>query len=160
MSAPSFADGGSKRVRKRLSADALFASLRSRFEKITDHRRPNASITLTDALMSAFAMFSLKDPSLLAFEQRRTDENMKNLYGIQTVPSDTQMREILDSLDPKELRASFVDVFRQLQRGKALEPFVFYQGCYLLSLDGTGYFSSQAVHCNSCLEKVNKKMCL
>jgi len=34
---------------------------------------------------------------------------------------------------------------------------VFYQGCYLLSVDGTGYFSSPTVHCDSCLEKVNKK---
>ena len=41
--------------------------------------------------------------------------------------------------------------------GKALEPFVFYRGCYLLALDGTGYFSSQKIHCDSCLEKVNKK---
>lgn len=157
VSLPPPAGGFPGKVRKRLSADALFASLRSRFERITDRRRENASIALTDGLMSAFAMFSLKDPSLLAFEQRRNDENMKSLYGIQTVPSDTGMREILDPLEPKELRASFVDVFRQLQRGKALEPFVFYQGCYLLSLDGTGYFSSQAVHCDSCLEKVNKK---
>jgi hypothetical protein len=157
VSLPPPAGGFPGKVRKRLSADALFASLRSRFERITDRRRENASISLTDGLMSAFAMFSLKDPSLLAFEQRRNDENMKSLYGIQTVPSDTGMREILDPLEPKELRASFVDVFRQLQRGKSLEPFVFYQGCYLLSLDGTGYFSSQAVHCDSCLEKVNKK---
>ena len=27
---------------------------------------------------------------------------------------------------------------------------------YLLALDGTGYFSSQAIHCASCLQKVNK----
>jgi hypothetical protein len=29
---------------------------------------------------------------------------------------------------------------------------VFFQGCYLLALDGTGYFSSQTIHCSSCLE--------
>ena len=38
-----------------------------------------------------------------------------------------------------------------------MEPFVFHQGCYLLSLDGTGYFSSSSIHCDSCLEKVNKQ---
>jgi hypothetical protein len=38
-----------------------------------------------------------------------------------------------------------------------LEAFVFYEGHYLLSLDGTGYFSSQAIHCDSCLEKVNRQ---
>ena len=34
---------------------------------------------------------------------------------------------------------------------------MFYKGCYLLSLDGTGYFSSASIHCDSCLEKVNKQ---
>ncbi|MHB8897426.1 MAG: hypothetical protein ACYC6Y_01625 [Thermoguttaceae bacterium] len=47
------------------------------------------------------------------------------------------MREILDEGDSEDLRGAFGDVFRQLQRGKALEPFAFYNGAYLLSLDGT-----------------------
>ena len=145
------------RVRKHLSADAMYALLRLRFEKIPDHRGRKCPISLTDALMSAFGMFSLKDPSLLAFEERRNDENMRNLFGIARVPSDTHMREILDPVEPRQLRPVFNAVFRQLQRGKALEPFVFYQGCYLLSLDGTGFFSSSAIHCESCLEKVNKQ---
>ncbi len=51
----------------------------------------------------------------------------------------------------------FHDVFTQLQRGKALEPFVFHQGAYLLSLDGTGYFSSKKIHCDCCLQKKNHK---
>ena len=147
----------SPRVRKRLSADGLLALVRLGFEKFADHRHEKAVISLADALMSAFAMFSLKDPSLLAFDARRHDENMKNLYGIETVPSDTRMREILDPVEPTALRSLFVDVFRELQRGKALEPFVFYEGHYLLSLDGTGYFSSPSIHCDSCLEKVNSK---
>lgn len=145
------------RVRKHLSADALYELLRLRFERIPDHRGRKCPISLTDALMSAFGMFSLKDPSLLAFEERRNDKNMRNLFGIARVPSDTHMREILDPVDPRQLRPVFDDVFRQLQRGKALEPFVFYQGCYLLSLDGTGYFSSSSIHCDSCLEKVSKQ---
>jgi hypothetical protein len=67
------------------------------------------------------------------------------------------MREILDPVEPRQLRPLFDDVFRQLQRGKVLEPFVFYKGCYLLSLDGTGYFSSASIHCDSCLEKMHQQ---
>jgi hypothetical protein len=33
---------------------------------------------------------------------------------------------------------------------------VFVQGPYLLALDGTGYFSSKEIHCDSCLEKHHK----
>ena len=142
--------------RQGLSADALFAIVRERFEKLPDHRPADAEVSLPDALMSAFAMFSLKDPSLLAFDQRRNDENLKSVYHIENIPCDTHLRTILDLLDPELLRPLFRDVFRQLQRGKALEPFVFYEGCYLLSLDGTGYFSSGNIHCPSCLQKTSK----
>ena len=33
---------------------------------------------------------------------------------------------------------------------------VFFDGCYLLALDGTGYFSSKTIHCASCLQKVHR----
>jgi hypothetical protein len=149
--------GSAPQVRKHLSADVLYQLLRLEFAKIPDHRGRKCPIPLPDALMSALAMFALKDPSLLAFQERRNDDNLRNLFGIAHVPSDTHLREILDPVEPRQLRPLFDAVFRQLQRGKALEPFVFSHGCYLLSLDGTGYFSSSSIHCDSCLEKVDKQ---
>jgi len=147
------------KIRKHLSASGLFQLLYSGFEEIEDHRAEElVEISLADTLMSAFAMFSLKDPSLLAFdERRRTDGNLKRVYGLEAVPCDTQMRTTLDEVEPSAVKSEFKDVFRELQRGKELEKFVFMEGCYLLSLDGTGYFSSKKIHCDSCLEKVNKK---
>jgi hypothetical protein len=140
------------KVRKHLSADALLGLLRSGFADIGDPRPGDPDIALSDALMSAFAMFSLKSPSLLAFDQERTEGNLQQVYGIQRVPCDTSMREILDPLEPESLRPLFKHVFGALQRGKALEEMVFVEGHYLLALDGTGYFSSQQIHCESCLE--------
>lgn len=142
--------------RKHLSADALFGLVRTGFANLADHRFGGADISLTDALMSAFAMFSLKSPSLLAFDKERAEGNLETIYGIERVPCDTQMREILDPVSPESLRPLFQSVFRQLQRGKALEPMVFFDGCYLLALDGTGYFSSKTIHCASCLQKVHR----
>lgn len=146
------------KIRKHLSASGSFALVRSRFEKVTDHRTGDVEIALADALMSAFAMFSLKDPSLLAFDERREqDGNLKRIYKLESVPCDTQMRTILDDVEPHEAKPVFKDVFRQAQRGKVLEKFVFMDSYYLLSLDGTGYFSSKKIHCDSCLERVNSK---
>lgn len=141
------------KVRKHLSADALFASLRARFADIGDHRQGDPDIPLSDALMSAFAMFALKSPSLLAFDEFREAGNLQRLYGIGRAPCDTSMREILDRVDPESLRPAFNQVFCQLQRGKALEEMVFVEGHDLLALDGTGYFSSKQIHCESCLQK-------
>ncbi len=142
--------------RQHLSADALFRLVRSGFANILDDRRSDTDISFTDALMSAFAMFSLKSPSLLAFDKERAEGNLHTIYGIERVPCDTHMRERLDPASPESLRPVFKSVFRQLQRGKALEPLVFFDDCYLLALDGTGYFSSKTIHCASCLHKVHR----
>ena len=144
---------GAPKTRKHLSVDALFGLLRTGFADIADHRLGKPDISLTDALMAAFAMFSLKSPSLLAFDQERTEGNLQRVYGLQRVPCDTAMREILDPVQPKYLRPLFKAIFRALQRGKALEAMVFVERHYLLALDGTGYFSSQQIHCASCLER-------
>jgi hypothetical protein len=143
-------------VRKHLSADALFRLVHRGFDPIPDHRPADADISLTDALMSAFAMFSLKAPSLLAFDKERAEGNLHTLYGIQRVPCDTHMREILDPMSPQVLRPVFTSVCRQWQRGKALEAMTFLDDHYLLALDGTGYFSSKTMHCASCLQKVHR----
>lgn len=143
---------------KLLSADRLFALVRASFEEVTDQRAENAKISMPDALMSGFAIFSLKDPSLLAFDERRTtDSNLGSIYGIEQVPGDTQMRTILDDVDSGEISPAFRGVVRQLERTKELDKFVFLGGSYLTSLDGTGYFSSKTIHCSSCMEKINKK---
>ena len=143
------------KTRKYLSADALFHLVRSGFATIPEPRAEDGDISLTDTLMSAFAMFSLKAPSLLAFDKERTEGNLHTIYGIQHAPCDTYMRERLDPVSPQGLRPVFKSVFRQRQRGKALEPMVFLEGHYLLALDGTEYFSSQTIHCASCLQKVH-----
>ena len=103
-----------RKARKDLSADSLFRLIRSRFDDIPDARPGKPEVTLGDALMSAFAMFSLKDPSLLAFDERRRDpnENFRTIHGIDHVPSDTQMRTILDPVDPDQLRPPFGDIPR------------------------------------------------
>ncbi len=144
---------GPKKGRKHLSADPLYKILQGSFEKLPDPRRDGSPIKLSDALMSGLALFALKDSSLLAFDSRRQDENMKRLFHIERVPCDTQMRKILDQVDPLDLRPAFTDVFRELQRGKVLNRLRFLGGCHLLLMDGTQYFVSEAIHCPGCLKK-------
>jgi hypothetical protein len=140
-------------VRQHLSVDALLHRLRTGFDTIVDHRPGTPKISLPDALMSAFAMFSLKSPSLLAFDDEHKEGNLQQVHGIGQVPCDTRMRDILDPVEPASLRPLFKSVFGAVQRGKALEEMVFIDGHYLLALDGTTYHASQEVHCESCLER-------
>jgi len=142
-------------VRKHLNADALFKTVRSSFCQVTETRIGNPQVVVADALMSAFAMFSLKDSSLLIFDERRKNEahNLKTIYGIKAIPCDTQMRTIVDPVEPDELRPAHNAVFRALQRGKALENMVYLEEGYLLPLDGTGYFSSEKLFSDACMVK-------
>ncbi len=67
--------------------------LHAHFATIADDDVDEVEIPLADALMSAFAMFSLKAPSLLAFDKQRAEGNLKTIYGIERAPCDTRMRE-------------------------------------------------------------------
>ena len=65
----------SRPIGSRLSGDKLFGAIRSDFEKIPDLRQQGkVAIPLSDAVMSAFAMFSLKAPSLLHFHEETKNE--------------------------------------------------------------------------------------
>lgn len=147
-----------RNVRKHINADNLLARVRADFQKIPDTRAANSTISLDDALMSALAMFQLKDPSLLAFDKRRRQEpeNLHTIFGITTIPCDSQMRTLLDPLKLSSLRAPFLTIFRQLQRGKDFEKMAYYDGHYLLSADGTGFYSSEKVASPYCLSKTNR----
>ena len=106
------------KIRKHLNADALFRSAYEDFWHVPDHRTGDIKISMADALMSGFAMFSLKDPSLPVFDERReNDPNLNSIHLIENVPCDTQMRAISDPVAPEDLRSAFKNPFRQLQRG-------------------------------------------
>src|SRR5437867_1584515 len=122
------------KARTHLSADALCHLVRSGFATIPDPRCEDGDIAFTDALMSAFAMFSLTAPSLLAFDKERAEGNGHTIDGIARVPCDTHMREILAPASPKWLRPVCTSVCRQLQRGKALEAMMFLQQFPLIAM--------------------------
>ena len=121
------------------------------FEAVGDPVAGRGGASLADCLMSGLAMFGLKFPSLLQFDgASRTDDavraNLRSLYGVGRVPSDTRMRERQDGVDPRSLRVCYRRLFAALQRGKGLEGFACLDGHYLLSVDGTGHYSSKKVH--------------
>ena len=149
------------KMRKRLSAPGLLEATRVRFERIKDPLQGKTKYPLADCLMSALAMFNLKYRSLLQFEDsHRVDEkvqhNLRTLYGVERVPSDTYMRERLDEIEPKKIQSAFKACFSALQRGKQLPLYQFLNDYYLVSSDGTGFFHSESVHCDNCCQKKHK----
>src|SRR5215510_15772049 len=91
-------------VRKHRSADALFRLVHSGVARLPDHRLEDTAISLTAALRSAFAMFSLKAPSLLAFAKERAEGHLHTIYGMARGQCDTHMRTILAQVSTKVVR--------------------------------------------------------
>jgi len=147
-----------KRMRKNLSCPALLTEVGHQFAKIRDPLETQTKYSLKDCLMSGLAMFNLKFPSLLQFDQNKGTEkvrhNLQTLYQVAQAPSDTYMRERLDPVDPKRFNGAFKACFRALQRSKMLPLFHFNdEGYLLISNDGTGIFNSKSVRCDNCCEK-------
>ena len=72
-------------VRKSLCADALITDIYRCFQKILDPKKLcDRGISFTDVLMSGLAVFGLKFPSLLKYDQNRQniDRNLLTLYHI------------------------------------------------------------------------------
>ncbi len=122
---PTIPAPNSLKLRKSLSISGLLALVRKEFEQVKEYRIKTITYKLADVLRSALARFGLKYPSLLQFEPNRQEPilraNLKNLYGIERAPSDTQMREILDPVAPEALRPAFRQIHHELQRQKVLK---------------------------------------
>ena len=147
-----------KRRKEQSRFGYLLGEVQQVFGSVPDHRRSNASISMVDILSSAYAMFSLKSPSLLSFEKRSQAEegNLQRLYGISKICSDTQMREVLDRVDADSLQTGFQGLYTVLQDCRIVEEYRYWKGKTIVSVDGVEHFSSKKVHCEHCLQKQHK----
>lgn len=140
-----------------LSAPTLLQSIRSVFDKINDPRTGHPIITLTDALISGLAVFALKCPSLLQFDEIKEEKtirhNLRTLYGIAAAPCDTQMRSILDLVDSIDLEPAFIALHQAAENVGLFKQYEYINGKVLISIDGTGEFSSGTIACPHCCIK-------
>ena len=139
------------------SAPSLLDAIRGVFSQIPDHRVGTTTFTLADTLMSGLAVFGLKYPSLLRFDEDQDEpiirHNLKTLYGVGLAPCDTQLREICDPVNPIEINPAFNLLHRSIHGQGLLEAYEYLDGHVLVSLDGTGQFSSNKIGCSQCCVK-------
>ncbi|MBT5759028.1 MAG: transposase [Candidatus Marinimicrobia bacterium] len=144
-----------------LKIDRLQGFIKHEFKQFIDKRDDNISIELDDCLMSGYAMFSLKDSSVLEFNNERTvrASNLKEVYKINKAPSDSGMREILDPLSPKVFNPIFEGLYKRLKKAGIIKSYEYIDGYVLCSIDGVHHFSSEHIRCKKCIEfnKTNGK---
>lgn len=117
--------------------------------------------------MSGFAMFFFQDPSLLAFQERLWKKqqrcNLQTMFGVRAVPKSTQMRERLDEVPVEEVRLLLPEMFEQIRKSRWLGDWQSRisdgknaGAYYVMALDGSDYFNSEAISCERCLVRKDR----
>ena len=135
--------------------EMLLSFLRSAIDRSPDRRTgDNTTYRMHDIAMAAFSVFYTQNPSFLAHQKamRRSKgkDNAQMLFGIQQIPCDNHIRDMLDPVAPTYLSSVFDDVFAALGKHDLLSPMLWYQDNLLIALDGTRYFSSKKISCPNC----------
>src|SRR6478736_8340394 len=150
---------------KSLTLEALVELLTTTFSDVDDGRAAaQLSYPLHDTLMSGFAMMFFQHASLLQFqramEKKRRRCNLQTIFGVHEIPSDTQMREILDAVKPEAIRGVLPQLWEKVRRAgwggrfTTTLPSGEHQGTYYtVALDGSEYFGSTKVQCPHCLRQ-------
>jgi hypothetical protein len=146
---------------KKLTFDAFRDELATTFAQIADTRDPHRiTWEMPAVLMSAFALLFFQHSSLLEYQrrmQKRTGRsNLERVFAVTELPSDTQMREILDGVPTEPLRRVLPQTFEQMRRVGWTTRFVTEvagQKYYPTVLEGSEYFHSTQIHCPHCLRQ-------
>ena len=138
--------------------DEVIKAIGQSFEGLPDHRSgENTRYEIKDAAVSAFGIFFTQSPSFLAYqrmiEKSKGRSNVQSLFGAEQIPSDAQIRNLLDPQEPELLYGVFGKGQELLRESGQLEAFRSYGGQYLISCDGTGTVSSQQIHCENCSQR-------
>lgn len=115
--------------------------------------------SLSDGVLGAFSAFFMQSSSFLEHQRQMESHQGKNnaqtLFGMLQIPSVPQIRNILDAFPANGLFGVFHCVYQNLHRSGHLKPFECLGGL-LIALDGTEYFNSQKLHCESCSSHTHK----
>lgn len=143
--------------------DDMIASLRLAMKQFPDTRTgKNTRYEVPDAASSAFSVFFTQCSSFLSYqklmEQKHGSSNAKTLFGMKQIPSDNQIRNLLDEVNPAFLSPVFTDCINALRKSGDLDTYRIGLGTnkrdILIALDGTTYHSSGDISCDNCSIKV------
>lgn len=109
---------------------------------------------LQDVGMSAFSVFFTQSPSFLAHQRdmklRKGRSNAESLFDLSEIPSDNQIRNLLDPVSPEHTQPVYRQTFLALEQTGVLEKRRSFANQLLVAIDGTEYFSSKVIHCENC----------
>jgi hypothetical protein len=139
-----------------LTLPHLIERLKQTFEQFPDHRLGgnHTRYKLPEAGLGAFSVFFTQSPSFLAHQRAmklaKGRCNAESLFEVENVPSDNQLRNLLDPISPDYVLPLYRTTFLGLERGGLLESYRSHAHQLLVAIDGTDYHSSTKIFCDQC----------
>ncbi len=138
-----------------LTFERLISTMRDSMSRLPDPRiGSNSHYSMSDIALSAFSVFFTQSPSFLDFQRQmgrsKGRHNAASLFGVKEVPSDNQIRSVLDEVPPEELYGMFETVFNTLVTNGTVDGFRSIGNDVLVTLDGTEYYRSERISCSRC----------
>lgn len=142
-------------MKERELFDTLVGSFRQRLSSLPDNRTgKNTRYGMEDAALSAFSVFFTQTPSFLAYQRKIADSkgksNAQSLFGVHQIPSDNQIRNLMDGVAPEQMFPVFEEILQGLDEQGQLDGFRSVSGTLLVAMDGTEYFNSTQICCPQC----------
>jgi hypothetical protein len=125
-----------------LTIASLMNEIRTVFSKLPDSRKTSTSNNLkydvADAVLSAFSVFFTQSPSFLDYQVRMQKEygknNAQSIFGVHKLPSDNQIRNLLDPIPAETLFPVFAEVGDVLYQEGYLKAFRAISGTLLAQI--------------------------
>lgn len=143
---------------KALDLAQVMHRVREVLDQLPDGRRgKNLHYCMADAGVSAFSVFFMQCASFLEYQRRMQQEqgrnNVQSMFGAHEIPSDNQIRNLLDAVPPQTLEPLYEELLEGLMSEGVIGRYRTLQGKVLLALDGVTYFSSSTLHCAQCSQR-------
>lgn len=136
-------------------ADRLIAAVRRCCLSIPDKRQgQNTTYDMADFGMAAFSAFFMQSPSFLAHQRHLSAgqgrSNCQTLFAMDRIPGDSQIRAMLDPVEPAQFHPAFADALAELEQTGVIDKLRVLNGHVLIALDGSEYYCSTKHHCVNC----------
>ena len=140
-----------------LSFETLMAYLHRAIAQIQDPRQPSntTQYQLSDLILGAFSAFFMQCDSFLEHQRQMSSrcgqDNAQTLFGLIRVPSDAQIRNVIDPIPSAQFHGIFDWVYQALKRGGFLKPYESLGG-HLLVTSGTRRYHSITDYCGRTIQ--------
>jgi hypothetical protein len=108
-------------MRQKLSLQNIKVQLRQHWESLPDARKPNnnTKYAIVDGVLAAFAVFFMQSSSFLAHQRllqsKKGRNNACSLFQVEELPSDQQIRNLLDPLSSEHFQTEFWFLLEELK---------------------------------------------